>query len=63
MEIEARGVLRSLRQGWRHYIVQIADLFMNLGAFFAASNLETPQKTGLSASIPQRHRRTLAGFP
>jgi hypothetical protein len=36
---------------------------MNLGAFFAASNLKTPQKTGLSASIPQRQHLTLAGFP
>jgi hypothetical protein len=25
---------------------------MNLGAFFAASGVETPQKTGLFASIP-----------
>jgi hypothetical protein len=36
---------------------------MNLGAFFAASNPKTPQKTGLSASIPQHQHPTLAGFP
>jgi hypothetical protein len=38
------------------------EALMNLGAFFAARP-ETPQKTGLSAPIPQRHHRTLAGFP
>jgi hypothetical protein len=36
---------------------------MDLGAFFAASNLKTPQKTGLSAPIPQHQHGTLAGFP
>jgi hypothetical protein len=38
-------------------------LLIDLGAFFAASNLKTPQKTGLYAPIPQRQPRTLAGFP
>jgi hypothetical protein len=36
---------------------------MDSGAFFAASNLKTPQKTGLSAPIPQHQHGTLAGFP
>jgi hypothetical protein len=34
-----------------------------LGAFFAAPPLETPQKTGLSAPIPQHQPGPLAGFP
>jgi hypothetical protein len=40
---------------------------MNLGAFFAASNLETPQKTGLFACIfyptPYTGQKDTASIP
>jgi hypothetical protein len=37
--------------------------YLEIRAHFLRPQSETPQKTGLSAPIPQRQHPTLAGFP